>query len=667
MKKQIICLIFIVVLTAGTFQNVSSSGIKDNPNISISSDIITFSEAILKEKDSYLSVEVGKASLYLTIPGEPMLPVYTKTFTFPLGTKILDVICKPENIYETKISEKIRPAPELNPKFSIKTSPKLNDDFENDDIYSSTDAYPNSWFDYRITCGIQDEKNLVFLTIKLYPVRYSPGNNLLYQTKGFDLKIKYDESDKIKSFADDYDMVIIAPKKWSRLLQPLIDHKNNVGVKTFLKTTESICRRPILGGYEGRDDAEQIKYFIKDAIETYGIKYVLLVGGRVGQLYRWNVPVRYSNIDEGSFWERSFLSDLYFADIYRYNDDTKEYEFDDWDSDGDGIFSEWRLYEEPDDIIDFNPDVYLGRLACRNRNEVKLLVNKIISYETNTFGKEWFKNIILVGGDTFNTTDSTSKDYPYYEGEIETRIGGDYLKPLGFNSTEIFTSTGNLTSAEDIINAINKGSGFVFFSGHANPLVWSTHPPNADEDVPGQIIWVDFYSSEMRLLNNVEKLPICVVGGCHNSQFDVTNLNLITGFLKERLKYFKEPGFDYDEGGFWKAEWASRCWSWNLVIQKEGGSIATIGNTGLGYANMGYALIEDGPTGDGWITSHFFKVYHDLSLEGNNTLGQIHTRTVTDYITEFDVDKDQIDAKTVQQWALLGDPSLRIGGYPPII
>ncbi|RLI60591.1 MAG: peptidase C25 [Candidatus Asgardarchaeum californiense] len=662
MKKQIICLIFIVVLTAGTFQNVSSSGIKDNPNISISSDIITFSEAILKEKDSYLSVEVGKASLYLTIPGEPMLPVYTKTFTFPLGTKILDVICKPENIYETKISEKIRPAPELNPKFSIKTSPKLNDDFENDDIYSSTDAYPNSWFDYRITCGIQDEKNLVFLTIKLYPVRYSPGNNLLYQTKGFDLKIKYDESDKIKSFADDYDMVIIAPKKWSRLLQPLIDHKNNVGVKTFLKTTESICRRPILGGYEGRDDAEQIKYFIKDAIETYGIKYVLLVGGRVGQLYRWNVPVRYSNIDEGSFWERSFLSDLYFADIYRYNDDTKEYEFDDWDSDGDGIFSEWRLYEEPDDIIDFNPDVYLGRLACRNRNEVKLLVNKIISYETNTFGKEWFKNIILVGGDTFNTTDSTSKDYPYYEGEIETRIGGDYLKPLGFNSTEIFTSTGNLTSAEDIINAINKGSGFVFFSGHANPLVWSTHPPNADEDVPGQIIWVDFYSSEMRLLNNVEKLPICVVGGCHNSQFDVTNLNLITGFLKERLKYFKEPGFDYDEGGFWKAEWASRCWSWNLVIQKEGGSIATIGNTGLGYANMGYALIEDGPTGDGWITSHFFKVYHDLSLEGNNTLGQIHTRTVTDYITEFDVDKDQIDAKTVQQWALLGDPSIRIRG-----
>jgi len=661
MKKQIVCLIFIVVLITSTFQSVSSSSIQDNSNISISSDVIAFSEAVLKEKDLYLSVKIDGVTSYLARPGEPILPVFIKTFTFPLGTKIFDVICRPENVYETKINGKISPAPAPSPKFSIKTSPKLNDDFENNDIYSSTDTYPNSWFDYRITCGIQDEKNLVFLTIRLYPIRYSPGNNLLYQTKSFDVKIKYDESNKIKNFADKYDMVIIAPKKWSKLLQPLIDHKNTVGIKTFLKTTESICRRPILGGYEGRDDAEKVKYFIKDAIETYGIKYVLLVGGRVGQLYRWNVPVRYSNIDEGSSWERSFLSDLYFADIYRYNNDTKEYEFDDWDSDGDGIFSEWRLYEDPDDIIDFNPDVYLGRLACRNKNEVKLLVNKIISYETNTFGKEWFKNIVLVGGDTFPTTNSSSIDYPYYEGEIETRTGGDYLMPLGFNSTELFTSTGNLTGADDIINAIDKGSGFLYFSGHANPLVWSTHPPNSEDDV-----WVDFYNSEMGLLDNSDKLPICVVGGCHNSQFDVTNLNLITGFLKERLKYFKEPGYDYDEGGFWKAEWASRCWSWNLVIQK-GGSIATIGNTGLGYANMGYYLITDGLTGDGWITSHFFKVYHDLVLEGNDTLGQIHTKTVSDFINEFEVGKDQIDTKTVQQWVLLGDPSLKIGGYPPII
>lgn len=662
MKKQTICLIFIVVLIASAFQNVSSANIDENSNISISSSLVSFSDATVKKQDSYLTIKIAESSTFLTIPGEPMLPVYTKTFTYPFGTRILDVICSPQDIMESKIDGKVIPAPTPTPKISIKTSPELNNDFENEEVYYSADAYPNSWFDYRITCGIQGEKHLVFLTIKLYPIRYSPKNNLIYQAKNFDIDVKYDESTAIKFTANKYDMVIIAPRKFSKILQPLIDHKNDVGIKTFLKTTESICRRPILGGYEGRDDAEQVKYFIKDAIETYGVKYVLLFGGRVGQSYRWYVPVRYSNLDEGSFWERSFLSDLYFADIYRYNATTEQYEFDDWDSDGDGKFAEWRLYEEPDDILDLNPDVYLGRLACRNKEEARLLVNKIISYETNTFGKEWFKNIILVGGDTFPERNTESIDYPVYEGEYETSVGADYIKSLGFNRTEVFTSTGNYTNANDLITQFNKGAGFIFLSGHANPLVFSTHPPNSEEDV-----WVDFYNTDMLFLNNQEKLPICIVGGCHNSQFDVTNLNLITGFLKERSKYFEEPGSDYDEGGFWKAEWASRCWSWNLVVQKNGGSIATIGNTGLGYTLSGQYLIESGLTGDSWITTHFFEVYHNLSLEGNNTLGQIHAKTVTDYIERFDPWEDMTDGKTVQQWALLGDPSLKIGGYPPAV
>ncbi|HDQ15783.1 MAG TPA: peptidase C25 [Bacteroidetes bacterium] len=660
MKKQTICSIFIVVLVASTFQNVSSSSINENSNISILSDKISFSSASIEENDDYLTIKIDEADTFLTNPGEPMLPVHTKTFNYPLGTKILDVICQPQDIIETKIDGKILPAPTPVPKISLKTSPEIDYELENKEVYLSEDVYPSSWYDYKITCGIKDNKNSVFLTIKFYPIRYSPKNNLIYQAKDFEMKINFDESNTFSSVQDDYDMVIIAPRKWSNLLQPLVDHKNNVGIRTFLKTVESICRRPIFGGYEGRDDAEQVKYFIKDAIETYGIKYVLLFGGRVGQLYRWNVPVRYSNLDDYSFWEARFLSDLYFADIYRYNTSSDTYEFDDWDSDGDGIFAEWYRTEfYPQDKLDLKPDVYLGRLPCRNKNEVKLLVNKIISYETNTFGKDWFKNIILVGGDTFPETDPEDPYYPYYEGEIETSLAASYIEPLGFNKTEVFTSTGNFTNADDIITEFNKGAGFIFLSGHANPLVFSTHPPNSENNV-----WVDFYNSDMRRLDNQEKLPICVVGGCHNSQFDVTNLNLITGFLMERSKYFKEPGFEYDEGGFWKAEWAKRCWSWNLVIQENGGSIATIGNTGLGYSNVGPECVN---YCDGWITTHFFEVYHNQNIEGNKTLGQIHTETIIDYIETFNPFGHKTDAKTVQQWVLLGDPSLRIGGYPPII
>jgi len=99
---------------------------------------------------------------------------------------------------------------------------------------------------------------------------------------------------------EEYDMVIIAPDVFLQELQPLIEHKNNYGIRTFLETTNDIYNE-----FDGADKPEQIKYFIKDAIETRNIKYVLLVGGlkyyiwnnprdtiNAGEEY-WHVPVRY--------------------------------------------------------------------------------------------------------------------------------------------------------------------------------------------------------------------------------------------------------------------------------------------------------------------------------------------------------------------------------------
>ena len=130
---------------------------------------------------------------------------------------------------------------------------------------------------------------------------------------------------------EEYDLVIIAPEKFSTAIQPLIEHKNSHEIETFLKTTEDIYDE-----YQGRDEAEQIKYFIKDAIEQNHVSYVLLMGGKQGQLSSWHIPVRYSNLDDGDRYT-FFISDLYYADIYK-NGTT---DFEDWDSDGDGIFAEW--------------------------------------------------------------------------------------------------------------------------------------------------------------------------------------------------------------------------------------------------------------------------------------------------------------------------------------
>jgi len=126
-----------------------------------------------------------------------------------------------------------------------------------------------------------------------------------------------------------YDLLIITPSKFTRALRPLVEHKNRVGVQTAMVTLGQIYREMA----EGRDKPEKIKYFIKDAVEKWGIKYVMLVGN-----FR-SMPVRYCYNDEPwqGYPEPNFISELYYADIYdQYG------EFSSWDTNDNGIFL-WRM------------------------------------------------------------------------------------------------------------------------------------------------------------------------------------------------------------------------------------------------------------------------------------------------------------------------------------
>ena len=52
-----------------------------------------------------------------------------------------------------------------------------------------------------------------------------------------------------------------------------------------------------------------------------------------------------------------------------------------------------------------------------------------------------------------------------------------------------------------------------------------------------------------------------------------------------------------------------------------------------------------------------------LPGKGKDILGETHASAITSYLTKFPPMTDRIDGKTVEEWALLGDPSLKIGGY----
>jgi len=432
--------------------------------------------------------------------------------------------------------------------------------------------------------------------------------------------------DKIEFSTECYDLLIIAPSRFKLPLKFLVNHKNKVGIKTILVSVEEVYNQMY---WEGRDNAEKIKYFIKNAIEYWKIQYVLLVGGRKNQGPRekWWVPVRYTYLDRNysKMVERKFLTDLYFADIYDENGN-----FSSWDSDDNGIFGEWPQDEAALDRPDLYPDVYVGRLPCLNIFEVIRMVRKIIRYETGKCADSWFKNMVVVAGDTYpGKTD-------YYDGEVYTQMGLDMMPD--FRPFKLWTSDGSLKNWVDVVKAINKGCGFVWFSGHGNPKSWATHPPD------DKSTWI--YGLRLRnipFLLNRNKLPVCVTGsGCFNSMFNVSIFN---------------------------SPWTSglpttHCFSWALTIKRNGGCIATIGATAFSYESPD---INIGEGGIEWLDMYFFGEY---GKNKTKILGEVWGNTITSFLQNFSINWNDTSAngsalvaKNVEQWLLIGDPSLMIGGY----
>ena len=421
--------------------------------------------------------------------------------------------------------------------------------------------------------------------------------------------------------ADEYDMVIIAPNTLSASIQPLITHKNNHGVKTFLKTTEEIYSE-----YTGRDNAEQIKYFIKDAMETYGIQYVLLVGGHKSQLFSWYIPARIVHLDDGARYTE-YVSDLYYADIYK-----EDGSFEDWNSNGDDLIGEWGK-----DSFDLTPDIAVGRLPCRTTKEVTLIVEKIIEYETMSFDDSWFHQLLVTGGDSIP---NSGEPFPC-EGEVLCDEAIAIMN--GFSERKLYASDMSLVDSSDFIAAWNQGSGFALYSGRAGPSSFLTYDSYGNPITP-------FHVNQIGQLQNKGKYPVFIIHGCLSGKFDVTILNVIKLLLKQPNIELSDVAFD--------------CIGWDMVNLKDGGAIAAIAPTSQCWIDSGDTNNNEIPdiveAASGFLALEFLRVY---AKEGIDNLGTMYVNAIQNYIAAFPVRSNKIDCKTIQEYGIIGDPSLKIGGY----
>jgi len=609
-KKFIIGGILILFLAAGT---IPGGAQKESAQFDAIKEILDFSAPILKENNEMSEIIVSEANGVLNVEGCPLLPMFSRTFEFPLGTQIISVEVEPSTIQTMSVEKNIRPAP-TKQKIGNQIVP-LEGTF-NEDIYDSANLYPASWYTISSGAGLNsDNDHIFFFTIRINPVRYAPNSHYLLYSTHFTIDLTYKEASPAPASSETQSLVIIAPAEFSETLQPLVDHKKNYGVSTILVSLEEIY-----SSYYGRDDSERIKYFIKHAVEDFETQYVLLVGDMK------KLPIRFTY---ASWWERDLLSDLYYADIFDANA-----EFCTWDENGNNRFGEIDHDGNDLDGVDLYADVHIGRLACTDVTEVSTVVNKIIVYEEETYNQIWFKRLILAGGDTFPVSMGAP---PFiYEGEI-TNIKVGQTMP-DFQQMFLWTSKYNLHSY-NFNWAINRGAGFVSYAGHGFEHGWGTSRPNAVTKIK-----IFYYTPYINGLKNGNKLPIIFFDACLTAKldFNVTDLqNYYPRMTNTLVRIFSLSSNPLD---FYQ------CFAWSFLAKENGGAIATIGSTRTAYTWVDSNGVYGGA---GYLDVHFFDAYED-----GITVGQMLTGSQNAYIQNVGP-----DYFTIEEFILLGDPSLMTGGY----
>ncbi|DAC72123.1 MAG TPA: hypothetical protein DSN98_06800 [Thermoplasmata archaeon] len=601
MKKLFpLCIVGILVL--------SGLGAVAQPTTRNTTEKVTlrFSEPAIQNENTYATVALTEANTFLMEQGMPMLPSHTETYTFPFGTHIKSVTVTPQNIQMKTISKAIQPAPHwvvADQKATATTDEPISYGFK---------QYPSSWFDYSVGCGLYNGELSIIVNVQIYPIQYHPQQNMIQWINEANVVIDYESSiPQASSTLDSYQLVVIGPAEYSGQIAPLITHKIGRGITSKFVSLEDIYA----GTYfpvTGRDNQEKIKYFIKNAVESWTTGNILFVGGSS------KVPVRETHVfiaDDPEYGDEIFVSDLYYADIYNGTGG-----FSSWDTNGNNLFGEFN-WQGQTDAVDLHPDVYFARLPATSGSQVTAIVNKIKTYEnTPGYQQSWFPNLVVVGGDSFE--DNTKIN----EGEFANQKVVDTM--TGFAPNEVWVTNGKLTSyaptgVANIKSAINIGCGFVDFSGHGNTNIWATHP---HDDFA---TWLPtpaggIRSSDISSLSNGNKLPIVTVEACSTAKF-ASDAN---------------------------------CFNWVFLYNSNGGAIGTFGATGIGYSYMGTSVIS------GLVGKIGLDTYKAYKVDQATSFGELWSKALNRYIHSG---MDETDYKTVEEWQAFGDPTLAIGekSQPP--
>ncbi|MDI6851025.1 MAG: C25 family cysteine peptidase [bacterium] len=368
-------------------------------------------DLILKELTTELPV--------LYYKGRPSIPAKTLSFSLK-GFKGVEV--KPVQVETIKVNGIIPPT--LPPQVLSMKTVKEENPFDSL-FYSEKAFYPDSYFTYRvITKGVDTTLELI-----LFPFRYNPGDSVAEYIRIFSIRIE-GEITKQGFYQPLY--LIIAPQNFRDFLNPLIRLRKQKGYKVVFKALEEIFSE-----YQGRNDAEKIRNFLKMYSSYEGERFLLLVGDEtlIPLVYLYAFDCQAGFMPN----ENDIPSDLYYADI-------------DGDYDANGNM----VYGEVEDSVELYPDFYVGRLPVKDTVELANYLYKLLGYEVAPDNPSLLKAVFLA---------QILWEIPYTDQSIHKENIRKKFLPPDYIVFGFYESYGNAIKSE-IINSLNSGVNLVNHDGH---------------------------------------------------------------------------------------------------------------------------------------------------------------------------------------------------------
>ena len=219
----------VVYFTIGLllFSSMAAIGIGDGAGEDQEIINVSFSNLeVINSVEDYIEINMAGASGRLYETSQPVLPSYTKTVVLPFGIDVTNAVCQVGTIKTESLSKKIVPAP-------TPVRPSISDDQEaeyimDSNIYETSDLFPDNWFSYKVGVGLDECKDhRSFLTVNVYPVRYSPTNDEVQYVENVQVTISYTIPDDPFPSTQQYKLVIIAPQAFAGELQKFMIYIQN--------------------------------------------------------------------------------------------------------------------------------------------------------------------------------------------------------------------------------------------------------------------------------------------------------------------------------------------------------------------------------------------------------------------------------------------------------